>query len=528
MDAAQILENGDAKLGFELGSTRIKATLIGPDHRPLASGSFSWENQLRDGVWTYAMDTVDEGISACWRDLVEDVRRRYTVALTSCSAAGISAMMHGYLALDSTGELLVPFRTWRNNITGAAAAELTELFQYPIPQRWSIAHLYQAILNDEPHVAHVARITTLAGYIHTRLTGSLALGTNDASGMFPVDPATGDFDASMVDAFDGHIAARGYSWKLRDILPQIVPAGEPAGTLTEEGARLLDPSGGLQAGIPFCAPEGDAGTGMVATNSVRVRTGNVSAGTSVFAMVVLDKQLSQVHPQIDRVLTPDGSLVGMVHSNNCTSDLDGWMTLLGEAAAALGASVTTGELYSRLLPLALEGDGDAGGLLTYGYISGEHITGFTEGRPMVVRRAESTLSLANFIRAHLFSALGALRTGMNILVEEEGVQVEEIRGHGGFFKTPEVGQRIMAAAMETPVSVLETAGEGGAWGMALLAAFMIRQDRRTTLPDFLDGVFAESQGGAVAPREEDVAGFRAYFQRYTAGLPVEREAVARL
>jgi sugar (pentulose or hexulose) kinase len=525
---SELIAQGSAILGFELGSTRIKATLIGPDGTPIAAGSHGWENQLVDGVWTYDLDDVDKGMTSCFAELISDVHSRYQVSLTTVAAAGFSGMMHGYLALDEKGAILVPFRTWRNNITGDAAEELTELFQYPIPQRWSIAHLYQSVLNGEEHLKHLARITTLAGYVHWKLTGQWAIGTNDASGMFPVDPETGDFDPRMIAKFDQHIVDRALPWKLGDILPRIMPVGAPAGTLTETGARLLDPAGKFQAGVPLCPPEGDAGTGMVATNSVRVRTGNVSAGTSVFAMLVLEKQLTRVHPQIDRVLTPDGKLVGMAHSNNCTSDLDAWIALFGQAARVLGADVGEDELYSRLMPLALKGDPDAGGLLAYGYVSGEHVTGFTEGRPLFVRRPDSTFTIENVMRTHLFAALGALRTGLNILIEEEGVQVEEIQGHGGFFKTAEVGQRIMAAATNTTVNVLETAGEGGAWGMALLAAYMVRTDPGQDLPAFLDGVFSGSARTSVKPHPQDVEGFNRFFQRYTRGLPIEAAAVETL
>lgn len=527
-NTTELIAQGAAVLGFELGSTRIKATLIAPDGTPLAAGSHGWENKLVDGVWTYDLDEVDKGMTSCFAELMADVRERYGVSLTSVAAGGFSGMMHGYLALDKEGSILVPFRTWRNNITGDAAAELTELFQYPIPQRWSVAHLYQAVLNGEEHLQRVAHITTLAGYVHWKLTGRWVIGTNDASGMFPVDPDTGDFDAEMIAKFDRHLADRDFPWKLGDILPRIVPVGTPAGTLSEAGARLLDPSGTFQAGISLCPPEGDAGTGMVATNSVRVRTGNVSAGTSVFAMLVLEKKLSRIHPQIDRVLTPDGKLVGMAHSNNCTSDLDAWIGLFGQAARALGADIGEDELYSRLLPLALEGDSDAGGLLAYGYVSGEHVTGFTEGRPLFVRKPDSTFTIENVMRAHLFAALGALRTGLNILIEEEGVRVEEIQGHGGFFKTAQVGQRIMAAATNTTVNVLETAGEGGAWGMALLAAYMIRKDANQDLPDYLDGVFSGSARTSVAPDPGDVEGFNEFFRRYTRGLPIEAAAVETL
>ena len=527
-ESARLIEAGKAVLGVELGSTRIKATIIGSDHKPLASGSHGWENKLVDGIWTYDMDEVWSGIASCMAELKEDIRTRYDVDLTSLAASGFSAMMHGYVALDESGALLVPFRTWRNNITGQASAELTDLLDYPTPQRWTIAHLYQAILNAEEHLPRLAHVTTLAGYVHWKLTGIHAMGTDEASGVFPIDPATGGFDTAKIEIFDRHIAKRGLPWKLGDLLPKIVHVGELAGHLTGEGARLLDPSGGLSPGIPFCPPEGDAGTGMIATNSIRPRTGNVSAGTSVFAMLVLEKKLSRVHPEIDLVLTPDGNLVAMAHANNCTSDFDAWIALFGEAARALGLSLSDGDLYAKLMPLALEGDADAGGLLSYGYVSGEHVTGFTEGRPLFVRGTNAAFTLANFVRAHLFAALGALRTGLNILTREEGVEVEEIRGHGGFFKTPDVGQRLMAAATETPVSVLETAGEGGAWGMALLAAYLVREDREQKLADYLDLVFSQSIGSAVKPDPADVEGFRKFFALYTNGLPIEAAAVENL
>lgn len=526
-DAGFIL-GGGAILGCELGSTRIKATLIRPDGTSLATGSFQWENRHEGGVWTYRMEDVWQGIAACWEDLVADVRGKHGCDVTRLASAGFSAMMHGYIAVDRDGKLLVPFRTWRNTLTGPASAELTELFGWPIPQRWSIAHLYQAILNGEEHLPRVARITTLAGYVHWKLTGEWSIGIGDASGMFPVDPETLAWDAGMISAFDRRIADRGYPWKIGDLLPDIVPVGQCAGRLSAEGAKLIDPSGRLQPGVPLCPPEGDAGTGMVVTNSIRPRTGNVSAGTSVFAMLVLDRKLSRTYPEIDLVLTPDGRLVGMAHSNNCTSDFNAWAALLGESARVLGAEVSDAELYDKLMPLALQGDPDAGGLLSYGYISGEHLTGFSEGRPLFVRQPDSAFTLANFVRAHLFSSLGALRTGLDVLTGKEGVRVEELCGHGGFFKTREVGQRIMAAATNTPVSVPASAGEGGAWGMALLAAYSVRNRRETALADFLDELIGDSIGRALAPRPEDVDGFNRYFQRYTAGLPIEAAAVERL
>lgn len=522
------IKNGQTVLGIELGSTRIKAVLIGADCRPLASGGHGWENSQQDGIWTYSMDAVWAGLQACFAELQKDVEAQYGVSLKRVGSIGFSAMMHGYMVFDSDGKHLVPFRTWRNNITGSASETLTDLFQYPIPQRWSIAHLYQAILNEETHVAQIAHATTLAGYVHWKLTGRKVLGVGEASGMFPIDLETRDFNAGFIEKFDARIAERSLGWTLREILPEVLNAGESAGELTEAGARLLDPAGNLEAGIPLCPPEGDAGTGMVATNSVEVRTGNVSAGTSVFAMLVLEKELSKLHHEIDLVTTPDGKLVGMAHSNNCTSDFNAWMELFGQAASALGLDVSEQDMFQRLLPLALEGDADCGGLLSYGYVSGEHITGFTEGRPLFVRSSESSFTLPNFLRAHLFSALCALRTGLNILMVAERVEVDEIRGHGGFFKTPGVGQRIMAAATKSPVSTLDTAGEGGAWGIALLAAYLNRAEQAQSLPEFLKPIFADSMGAAVHPDPEDVAGFERFFQRYHDALPVERAAIDSL
>lgn len=529
-DPAQVIADGGAVLGIELGSTRIKATLIGPDVRPLAAGSHGWENSQVDGIWTYPLEEAWSGLAACYADLAGDVKRQYGVTPARFAAVGVSGMMHGYLPFDEAGELLTPFRTWRNNITGPAAEDLARRFGFPIPQRWSIAHLYQAILNDEPHVPSIRRLTTLAGYVHWKLTGEFVLGPDEASGMFPVDPAALQFDQSMVRTFDELVRDRGFPWTLHDILPAIRAAGTRAGSLTAAGARLLDATGTLEAGVPMCPPEGDAGTGMVATNSVRKRTGNVSAGTSVFAMLVLDEPLKEFHSDIDLVLTPDGSPVGMAHSNNCTSDFDAWMGVFGEAARTLGVEVDDGEVFARLMPLAVgpEADADAGGLVVVPYVSGEHVTGFTEGRPMVIRGSGATFSLANFVRAHLFSALAAMRTGLDILTRDEGVQVEEIRGHGGFFKTPGVGQRIMAAATNTRCSVMETAGEGGAWGMAILAAYAVWNDDGLSLPDYLDRVFADAAGSVVEPLPEDVAGFDAYFARYQAALAAERAAVQEL
>lgn len=527
-NAAQIIQSGQAVLGIELGSTRIKASLIAVDSTPLASGSHAWENQLEQGVWTYAMDDVWRGLSACFASLLADVRARYAVPLTSVAALGVSGMMHGYVALDGEGELLVPFRTWRNNITARACAELTPRLEFAVPERWSIAHLYQSILEEQPHVTSLARLTTLAGYVHWKLTGQHVLGVGEASGMFPIDSATGDWDAARLAKFDELVEPRRLGWKLKDLLPKVLSAGRQAGQLTLAGAKLLDPSGALRAGIPLCPPEGDAGTGMVATNAVRPRSGNVSAGTSVFAMIVLEQSLSRVHEEIDVVVTPDGKPVAMAHANNGSSDLDAWVALFGQVSKALGTEATSDELFGKLLPLALRGDADAGGLLAINYVSGEHVTGFTEGRPLVARNHDSKFTLPNFIRALLYSSLCAMRSGVDILTQKERVVIEEIRGHGGFFKGGDTGQRMMAAALNVPVSVPEMAGEGGAWGMALLAAYLLVADEQPSLPDYLDALIAKSLGKPVKPEPSDVTGFDAFFARHKRGLAVEREAIKAL
>jgi len=527
-NAVELVRSGAAVLGIELGSTRIKASLVAPNAKPLALGSHTWESQHREGVWTYDMEAVWEGLADCYASLARDVRSRYGLELKRIAAMGFSGMMHGYVALDRAGELLVPFRTWRNNITGEACAELTPLLEFAVPQRWSIAHLYQSILEGQPHVPRIARLTTLAGYVHGRLTGEHKMGVGEASGMFPIAQGTSDWDAERLGKFDDLIARRGLGWKLRDVLPEVLPAGRPAGKLTAEGAKRLDPTGALEPGVPLCPPEGDAGTGMVATNAVRPRSGNVSAGTSVFAMIVLEKSLSRIHEEIDIVVTPGGWPVAMAHSNNGSSDLDAWVALFGQVAKALGTETPLGELYGKLLPLALEGDPDAGGLLACNYVSGEHMTGFTEGRPFVVRNQDSRFTLPNFMRAMYYASLCALRTGMNILTEEEGVVIEEIRGHGGFFKRGDAGQRMMAAALGVPVSIPETAGEGGSWGMALLAAYMLRAAAEQSLPDFLDAHIADSMGQPVAPDPRDVEGFTEFFDRHGRGLAIEREAVKAL
>ena len=526
LDKRAIIEQGRTILGIELGSTRIKAVLIDEKHELLASGGCAWENRLENGVWTYSMEDVIGGLQSCYAALAQDVSQRYGAKLTTFGAIGVSAMMHGYLAFDAQDHLLVPFRTWRNTMTGEAAKELTELFHFNIPQRWSVAHLRQAMLSHEPHVPEIRFLTTLAGYVHFLLTGERVLGVGDASGMFPIDSATGDYDAALLERFDEHCAGERLPWKLGEILPRVLRAGEAAGTLTEAGARLLDPSGTLQAGIPLCPPEGDAGTGMTATNSVAPRTGNVSAGTSVFAMVVLEKPLQRVHPEIDLVTTPSGRAVAMAHCNNCTSDLNAWAGLFGEFARSIGANLDADALYGGLFRAALEADPDCGGLLSYNYYSGEHITGFEEGRPLFVRRPEAKMTLANFMRAQLYSSLSVLKLGLNILLKEENVRIDRMYGHGGLFRTKGVGQRILAAAIDAPVSVMDSASEGGAWGIALLAAFMRLRRDGETLEEYLSNrVFAGLLGEELKPEPADVADFDAYLRRYAAALPVERAAV---
>ncbi len=528
--AAEVIRAGKTALGIEFGSTRIKAVLTDAEGTVLASGGHSWENRYENGIWTYSLDDIVTGFQDCYRDLAGNVEAQYGVKITTIGAMGVSAMMHGYMPFKEAGELLVPFRTWRNNITGKASEELSKLFYYPIPQRWSIAHLYQAILNGEEHVKDIAFMTTLEGFVHWKLTGRKVLGVGEAIGMFPVDLEKRCFDEKRAAQFMELIADKDYPWNLTDILPGILYAGDDAGCLTEEGARFLDPTGTLQPGTMLCPPEGDAGTGMVATNSVARRTGNVSAGTSVFAMIVLEKQLSKPYSEIDLVATPSGLPVAMAHSNNCTSDLNAWVELFDEYAKLLGVEQTPDELYGRLYRRALEGETDAGGLLAYGYFSGEHMTGFEEGRPLFARSPEARFTLANFMRTHLYTSLGALRLGMDVL-KKENVQIDRLLGHGGLFKTPVVGQQILADAMKTPVTVMETAGEGGAWGIALLAAYRMYRagsgaEDPMTLEDFLSGkVFARENGSELAPTEEGMAGFDRFMERYVKGLGIERAAV---
>lgn len=528
-DVKAAILDGRTALGIEFGSTRIKAVLVGEDNAPIASGSHDWENRYVDNIWTYTLEDIWNGIKDSYQKMAQDVKNQYGVTLKNIGAIGISGMMHGYMAFNEAGELLVPFRTWRNTMTEQASRELTDLFQFHIPQRWTVAHLYQAILNGEEHVKDISFLTTLAGYVHWKLTGEKVLGVGEASGVFPVDMTIKTYYENMIEKFDQLTEEKNYSWKIGDILPEVLIAGEHAGSLTEEGAKLLDPSGELNAGIPLCPPEGDAGTGMTATNSVAKRTGNVSAGTSVFAMVVLEKELSKVYEEIDLVTTPTGDLTAMVHCNNCTSDLNAWVALFKEFAEAFGMEVDMTKLFGTLYQKALEGDPDCGGLLAYNYFSGEHITGFEEGRPLFVRTPESKFNLANFMRVHLFTSLGALKTGMDILLKKEGVRLDQILGHGGLFKTKGAGQKIVAAAIDTPVSVMETAGEGGAWGIALLASYMKNKETDEKLEDYLNQkVFTGQKGSKEEPDAEDVRGFETFIQRYTKGLAIERAAVEHL
>ena len=526
MTAKETIQQGKAILGIEFGSTRIKAVLIDGENKPIAQGSHEWENQLVDGLWTYSTEAIWYGLQDCYADLRKNVLAEYDIEIEELAAIGISAMMHGYMAFNEQQNILVPFRTWRNTNTAKAAAELSELFVYNIPLRWSISHIYQAILDNEEHVADIDFLTTLAGYIHWQLTGNKVLGIGDASGMLPIDPETHNYSAAMVEKFNKLIAPKGFNWTLLDILPEVLNAGENAGFLTAEGAKKLDISGHLKPGIPLCPPEGDAGTGMVATNAVKQRTGNVSAGTSSFSMIVLEKDLSKPYEMIDMVTTPDGSLVAMVHCNNCTSDLNAWVNLFKEYQQLLGIPVDMNEVFGKLYNNALTGDADCGGLIAYNYISGEPVTGLAEGRPMFVRSANDKFNLANFMRANLYASVGVLKIGNDILFNEEHVKVDRITGHGGLFKTKGVGQRVLAAAINSPISVMDTAGEGGAWGIALLASYLINNSNGSTLADWLESnVFAGNTGVEIAPTAEDVAGFNKWIENYKRGLAIEQAAV---
>lgn len=520
-----IILNAETALGIEFGSTRIKSVLVDLNGSPLASGSFDWENSYKNGVWTYSLDEVFEGLRASFAALKKSVYDKFGVKLETVGSMGISGMMHGYLAFDKDGAQLAEFRTWRNTITAEAAEKLSALFDFNIPQRWSIAHLYQAILNGEEHVGRVDFIATLAAYVHYRLTGERVIGVGEASGMFPIDSSINDYDAAMLDKFDDCVADKGFPWRLRDILPRVLVAGERAGTLTAEGAALLDPTGEFRPGVPMCPPEGDAGTGMVATNSVAVRTGNVSAGTSIFLMVVLEKALSKLYPEIDMVTTPSGKPVAMVHCNNCSGEIDAWAGLFTSMCSALGMDISIYKVLDKMFESALSGDKDCGGLVAFNYLSGEVITGLDSGKPLFLRGPESKFNLPNFARAQLCSAAATLSIGMEILADEH-VKIDKLLGHGGYFKAPLAGQKIMAAALEAPVSVMKTAGEGGPWGIALLASYMQNKAEGETLEAFLDSrVFSNEDAFEVKPDPEDIAGFKKFLDNYKKSLPVEKAAV---
>ena len=524
-----MLQSGETSLGLEFGSTRIKAVLITHDGSVIASGGHDWHDELSNGVWTYSMEAVHAGLQDCYLKMKADVFAKYGIKLQKIGSMGMSAMMHGYLAFDDQMNLLVPFRTWRNTITGPAAAELTSLFKFNIPQRWSIAHLHQAILNKEEHVQKIAFITTLAGYATYLLTGKKVIGVGDAAGMFPIDSNTLNYDERMLSLYSDHISACGYPWNIRDILPKVLLAGDQAGVLTAEGAHILDPEGDLQPGSLVCPPEGDAGTGMTATNAVAVRTGNVSAGTSVFAMIVLEKALSRLHTEIDMVTTPTGLPVAMVHCNTCTSDINAWASLFRDFAKSAGLELTNDQLYALLFKAALSGEKDGGHLTAFNYYSGEPITGTDAGVPLFTRRPDAPMTLSNFMRVQIYSALATLAIGMKILTEEEHVAIDKVLGHGGLFKTPVVGQSILAAAIHSPVTVLGTASEGGPWGMALLAAYMTTKSEGEALEDWLNNrIFSEMPSETLSPDPEDVAGFESYLSTYTACLDAEKAATNAL
>ncbi|MBW3092196.1 FGGY-family carbohydrate kinase [Bifidobacterium sp. 82T10] len=527
---AEKIRAGKTSLGIEFGSTRIKAVLIDDTYSTIASGDYSWASHLEDGLWSYSVDEIWKGLQSAYAAMANDVHTAYGEKLTKIGHIGFSAMMHGYLAFDKDGELLVPFRTWQNTNTHEAHEKLSELFQYNIPERWSIAHLYQCVLNKEEHVSKVAYFTTLAGYVHWKLTGEKVLGIGDASGMFPIDPTTHTYEQAFIEKFDALPEVAAQLWKLENLLPTPLVAGTPAGKLTEAGALLLDPTGTLKPGIVLAPPEGDAGTGMVATNSVRVRTGNVSAGTSIFAMVVLEHKLKALHPEVDLVTTPAGDLAGMSHANNFTSDLNAWVGLFGQFAAAIGQPVDAGTLYGTLFRTAISDDADAdcGGLINYPFRSGEFLAGLEEGRPLFVRNPEARMSLANFMRAQLFSAFSPVKIGMDVMTKDEHVEIDSLVGHGGIFTTPKVAQKILAAAFDTPIKVMTTAAEGGAWGMAVLADYLWNTNEdHTNLADYLDGrVFKDAQSTTETPDSSDVAGFERFFERFGKGLPIEKAAIA--
>ena len=526
---AEKIRAGKTSLGIEFGSTRIKAVLIDDEYHTIAAGDYGWASHLEDGLWSYTQEEIWTGLQTAYAKMAGDVETAYGEKLTHVGHIGFSAMMHGYLAFDENGELLVPFRTWQNTNTSEAHEKLSELFQYNIPERWSIAHLYQSVLNKEEHVGKVAYFTTLAGYVHWQLTGRKVLGVGDASGMFPIDPTTHTYETAFIDKFDALPEVAAQPWKLEDLLPEPLVAGAPAGELTAEGVKLLDPTGTLQPGITLAPPEGDAGTGMVATNSVRVRTGNVSAGTSIFAMVVLEHKLARLHPEVDLVTTPAGDLAGMSHANNFTSDLNAWVGLFGQFAAAIGQPVDAGTLYGTLFRSAIADDVDSncGGLINYPFRSGEFLAGLSEGRPLFARGPEARMSLGNFMRAQLFGAFSPVKIGMDVMTKDEGVAVDSLVGHGGIFTTPKVAQKILAAAFDTPIKVMATAAEGGAWGMAVLADYLWHADQ--PLDEYLDSrVFSDAVSTTEEPDADDVAGFEEFFDRFRKGLPMEHAAIASI
>lgn len=521
----QLIENGDVVIGIELGSTRIKAVLIDDNGTILATGGADWENRLVESIWTYDQTEIWETLRAAYLDLQKTVKEKYRTLIKNAQAIGISAMMHGYLPFDKEGNQLVPFRTWRNNITLQASESLTQLFNYPIPQRWSIAHLYQAILNQENHINQINYLTTLSGYIHWQLTGEKVLGIGDASGMFPIDTATLSYDEQMLSTFKRHTQALDIQWELINILPKVLVAGQYAGKLTEQGACLLDPTGNLQAGIPLCPPEGDAGTGMIATNCIKEKTGNISAGTSAFAMIVLEKALSKAYSELDIVTTPAGKLVAMAHANNCSTDINAWVNLLGETLQTFGLKIPSEELYQTLFLEALKGNADCGGLLSYGFHSGEHNVGLSEGCPMFLHPTNSQFTLSNFMRVHLYTAFGAMKLGMDILREQEKVNIDHILGHGGIFKTENVAQKILASALNIPLATMNTASNGGAWGIALLANFL-QKHSQMTLEEYLEhNIFSQSKIQVYEPDPEMVKGYQTFIQGYKQGIPVVKTAI---
>lgn len=519
----------ETSLGIELGSTRIKAVLIDQNFKLIASGSYEWENQFIDNIWTYDLEMAWTGIQEAYKELAVKFEESYKEKLSKIGSIGFSGMMHGYLPFDEKGNQLVPFRTWRNTMTEESSEKLSDLFQFNIPQRWSISHLYQAILNDEKHVKNISFITTLAGYVHWKLTGEKVLGIGEAAGVFPIKSEAINYNQEMLAQFDELLDEASFHWKLEDILPAVKIAGEKAGYLTAEGAKLLDPTGNLEPGIPLVPPEGDAGTGMVATNSLAVHTGNVSAGTSIFSMIVLEEELSDYYLEIDMVTTPTGKPVAMVHCNNFTTDINDWLRLFKEVMTLMGHEVDNNKLFSRLYKEALKADMDVGQMVGVNYHSGEPITGFEEGRPLFLRMPDSKLNASNFMRSQIYSALATLKIGMDILMEKEKVQVDYILGHGGFFRTKEVGQQIMADALDTPVSVMETASEGGPWGMAILASYAIHKKKNQSLVSYLEEeVFADQEASVLDPKESGVNSFKEYMERYKELLDLERMAIQKL